>query len=141
MPKQDMQPGFEGGQADMTPASMISRTVAEANGIGMGKPASQGTEDNTVVAGATEFVGITVDEFFEGTEFEQYDQARLMVEGSIYVKAAGTVAAGDPVVYSSGWKTGGTAGTILDEARYDTSGSSGDLVVIRLWGTNITANS
>lgn len=133
--------GFVGAQADMTPSSMISRTVEDAAGIAMGLPVSQGTNDRGIVTGAAEFVGITVDEYAEGGAFEQYDQARLMTEGTIWVTAAGTVAAGDPVTYQAGWKTGGTTGRVLTDARYETSGVSGDLVVIRLWGAGNIANS
>jgi|SRR5690625_1017480 len=135
-----MQPGFEGGQCDMVPATLISRTVEDAAGIGMGLPVSQGTNDRGVTAGAANFVGITVNDYITES-FEQYEQARLMTEGTIWVRAAGAVSAGDSVTYASGWKTGGTTGQVLTNARYETSGGNGDLVVIRLWGAGSAANS
>lgn len=135
-----MDKGFVGGQCDMVPATLISRTVEDSAGIAMGLPVSQGTDDRGVTAGATNFVGITVNDYVNES-FDQYEQARVMTEGTIWVKAAGTVAAGDSVTYASGWKTGGTTGRVLSDARYETSGGSGDLVVIRLWGAGSVANS
>lgn len=135
-----MQPGFEGGQCDMVPATLISRTVEDATPIGMGQPVSQGTDDRGCTAGAAAFIGVTVNDYIN-ENFAQYEQARIMTQGTIWVRAAGTVAAGDPVTYQAGWKTGGATGRVLTDARYETSGANGDLVVIRLWGAGNIANS
>ena len=127
--------GIEGGISNMVPASFVSRQ-AEGADLEFGQPVKQGTNDKGCVKGvaAGDFVGISVQE--SGiANFAEDSEARIMTQGVIWVKAAGTVTAGDPVVYASGWKTAAT-GLTLTDARYDTGGKSGDLVQIRLWGTN-----
>lgn len=129
---------FEGSVSNMVPATFVSRVVDTA-AIGFGLPVKQGATNKACDAGiaAGDFVGITVSEAGIA-EFAKDTEARIMTQGVIWVKAAGTVEAGDPVSYDSGWKTGGTAVPQLEEARYETGGGNGDLVQIRLWGTNVS---
>lgn len=127
--------GFEGGISNMVPSTLISRHV-ETGPIAFGVPVKQGTGDKECVAGIADgdFVGITVSQG-DKDEYAEGDEARIMTEGVIWVKAAATVAAGQDVYYDSGWKGGASPGDIaLANARYDTSGNANDLVQIRLWG-------
>ncbi len=129
-----------GAQATMIPATIISRNVQGAP-IGFGKPVAQGTADKSVVSfgGAnTKFVGITLldrSAAGENDTFRVGDSARVITKGDIWVVAAVTVAAGDPVfVTSTGTLTNvGTDNTAITGARFDTSTTAnGQLAVVRL---------
>lgn len=132
--------------ANMEPAVFISRTVETAAGIGFGVPVQKGTADNgckIMGAGATEVLGITVRERSTRAEtpdvFAQYDSARLMRKGVLWVVVtdAGGVADGDPVWIKLADGTfsnadAGTAGSVkLGGARWDSSAANGELAKIR----------
>jgi hypothetical protein len=135
--------GFEGGISNMVPATFVSRVV-DTDAIAFGLPVKQGATAKSCAAGiaAGDFIGITTGEFGIG-QFEKDTEARIMTIGVIWVKAAVKLAAGNTVSYSSsGWGKAATAGnTVLDEARYDSGAELGELVQIRLWGTNTTAGA
>lgn len=134
-----MKTAIAGAISNMVPATLISRHVEEATGIDVGAPVQQGSSDRFILAGVTadSFVGITVRSQFK--EYEQRDEARVMTEGVIWVKAKAAVNAGDDPVYDGGWTNTGVGKPKLTQARYDTSGAAGELVQIRLWGTNAAA--
>lgn len=138
----------EGMIASQEEVNLISRTVETAAGVGFGKPVKQGAGDNGVTiadASTTDIVGITVRERSvrpaDGNMFEQYDSARLMTKGVIWVTVtdAGGVAAGDPVWLDlSGAGTFGNAdvglgnGLQLAGCRWDSSADNGELAKIRV---------
>lgn len=144
MPDQYRQDAaLEGGIVSMVPATMISRVVDTAD-IGFGLPVKQGATDKAVAEGIGEgdFLGVTVYEHGRST-FAKDSMARIMASGSVWVKAAVQVAAGDTPSYSAaGWgKATGSGNTLLLNARYDTSGAKDALVQLRLWGTEALAGS
>ena len=96
-----MRPAIEGALANMVPRTLISRTVESAAGVGFGKAVSQGTADKGVsVTPNTKFVGITVIDRSAGgigttgTGFAQYESARILTNGTVWVLANVAVAAG-----------------------------------------------
>lgn len=110
-------PAVPGQLVNMTQKRLISRTVEDPNGIGFGLPAFQGVNDKGIknTGTAAEFVGITVRERSlqaEANGFKQYDSARLIDDGPIWVAAPAAVNAGSPVTLG---------GVLIPGARYDTS--------------------
>jgi hypothetical protein len=124
--------------ANMVPATLISRTVEDAAGIGFGLPVAQGVNDKGVTAtlgSPIAIVGITVRErsvSAEADKFGQYEEARLMTKGVIWVVADDAVAAGDPVHVNGDGTFTNTGGTELPNARWDTSADADGLAQIRL---------
>ena len=126
--------------------NLISRTVETAAGIGFGLPVGQGTNDNGVIlseAGA-DYVGFTVRERSvdpaNPNEFAQYDTARIMTHGVIWVTVtdAGGVVAGDPVWVTeatgalSNADVGSGGGTNLAGCRWESTAVNGALAKIRV---------
>lgn len=141
----DIQPAATlGAQATMIPATIVSRNVETAAGIGFGRAVAQGAADKGIVlagAGATKIVGITLlDRSATGSAttpdaFRQRESARVLTKGDIWVTAAIAVAAGDPVyVTGAGALTSAAAdNTAIPGARWDTSTTAaGQLAVVRL---------
>lgn len=132
-----LAPAVAGAQATMVPATIISRNVEDADGIGFGVAVSQGDGDKGVTAGGAEFVGITLldrSAAGEGDTFRQGDSARVMTKGDIWVEAAGAVNAGDGVAVNAAgaFSAAGVEDDAIPGARWDTSATSGQLAVIRL---------
>jgi hypothetical protein len=133
--------------ANTEPSVLISRTVETAAGVAFGVPVRQGTGDNGVIvmgAGATNIVGITVRERSVNPDFpngfQQYESARLMRKGVIWVTVtdAGGVVAGDPVwvteatgVFSNA-DVGSGGGLRINNARWENTAANGDLAKIRV---------
>lgn len=135
----------EGAQATMIPATIISRNVETAAGIGFGRAVAQGAADKGIVllsATDSDFVGITLlDRSAAGTPtnpdgFPQRSSARVMTKGDVWVVASVAVAAGDAVyvVPATGAFTNvSTSNTAVPGARWDTSTTAaGQLAVVRL---------
>lgn len=140
-----LSPGVVGAQATMLPATIISRNVEPANGLGFGVAVAQGTTDKGIVAfggSANKFVGITMlDRSAVSTtaapdSFAQRSSARVMTIGDIWVQASVQVAAGDPVylVAATGLFTNvATDNVAVLNARFDTSTTGANqLAVVRL---------
>ncbi|MCD9096188.1 structural cement protein Gp24 [Luteimonas fraxinea] len=141
----DIQPAATlGAQATMIAATIVSRNVETAAGIGFGRAVAQGATDKGIVlagTGATKIVGITLlDRSATGSAatpdaFRQRESARVMTKGDIWVTAAVAVAAGDAVyVTGAGALTNvDTSNTAIPGARWDTSTTAaGQLAVVRL---------
>ena len=136
----DEQPvAVRGAIGTMLPAALISRTVEDAAGIGFGVAVEQGVGDNgcKVFDGGT-VLGITVlDRSATGVdEFAQYESARVMVKGHIWVPAATGAQAGDLVYVrpSNGdfQDVNTNSGVQIANARWETSAGAGELALIRL---------
>jgi len=126
--------------------NLISRTVETAAGIGFGLPVGQGSDDNGVVVSAAgvDYIGFTVRERSVNPdnpdEFSQYDDARIMTHGVIWVTVtdAGGVSAGDPVWVTeatgalSNADVGSDGGTNLAGCRWESSAANGALAKIRV---------
>lgn len=131
-----MDAGRVGAIADTGTKTLISRT-AEVGAVGFGLPVAQGVADNgahKAKTGDTAILGITVRE--RSATDDQWavgESMRVMTQGVIWVEAAATVAAGDPVHVLVDTATfSNAAGVVIAGARYDSSGTSGDLVKVRL---------
>lgn len=134
-----MRKAVPGMIADMVPASFISRNVETAAGLPFGRPACQGVDDGGCIlstTGATKLLGISVRErslVAEADKFLQYEAARLMVEGAIWVVPSVDVVAGDIVhfiVATGVWAK--TGGVLVPNSRWETSGLAGTLAVIHM---------
>lgn len=135
-----IDPAFAGQIANMVPATLISRTVETAAGVALGTAVEQGTEDYGCIAfaGGGAVVGIAVRERSldpnTPDKFAQYDNARIMTKGSVWVTAAVAVDAGDDVyVTDAGAFTNVSSGnTQIVGARFDTSTTGEALAIVRL---------
>jgi len=146
---ENIRPAVAGAQADMTPSTILSRTVEPADGIGFGVVVQQGdndkgcTDDLTDMT-ATSYVGITVIDRGvpalvggDADTYRQYDSARVMTKGTIWVATDGAVAAGDDVTVTLATGALGTAAVgagvvAIPNARWETSTTGAGLAVIRL---------
>lgn len=94
--------GVAGAIVDMIPKTLISRTVEVPAGIAFGVPVYRGTGDKGVVSTGTaaNYIGFTVlDRSVRiGDVFSQYESARIMTDGQIWVVAPTAVADGAAVV-------------------------------------------
>lgn len=131
---------YEGQIANQIPATLISRVVEPSAGLGFGVPVKQGTADNEADAfdGSGDVLGITVRERSldanDPDEFAQYDNARIMTKGAIWVTVAVAVNAGEDVyVTSAGAFTNVSSGnTQITGAKFDTSTTGEALAIVRL---------
>jgi hypothetical protein len=131
----NISPARAGFIADMTQADLISRTVENAGGIAFGFPVAQGVADKGCIPFAgTKFLGFAVRErsVVSGEQFAQYDSARVMIKGPIWVNASVAVAAGDPVyVTAAGLVTNVASGnTAVPNARFSSSTTGAALAEI-----------
>lgn len=138
-----LDPAVVGLIGNMVPATMISRTVEDASGIGFGIATAQGAEDYGCKAfgsGDTAILGITCRErsidAVNPDKFAQYDNARVMVKGCVWVTASVAVDAGDPVyvIPSTGAfaKSNASSAVQIAGARWETSTSGAALALVRL---------
>lgn len=138
--------------ANEEPVVLISRTVADAAGIGFGKVVQEavadGTKDGQCTADldtadmdAYKFLGITVRERSVRPEtpnmFAQYESARIMRKGVIWVEVAGAVKAGEDVTVTLATGVLGTAAVApgiiaIPNARWDSSTTGAGLAKLRL---------
>lgn len=136
-----MRKAVAGQRVDMIPATMISRNVESAAGIGFGLPVGRGANDDACklwTNGAT-FLGITVRERSinpetQADKFAQYESARIMTKGSIWVVAGAAVSDGEPVylVAATGVFTNVSSSNIAINAIFDSSAGNGELVKVRM---------
>lgn len=130
----------EGMVLNMEPNDIVSRECEDAEGVGFGKVAVQGTADNQVVdsEATAKFVGIAVlDTTKPDSKYNQYDTAAIMKKGVIVVAAGAAVAPGDPVYYvpATGVLTNtdnSSANTLIDGATWETSRDAANLAALRL---------
>lgn len=129
---ENIRPGLPGMIVDMIPKTLISRTVEASAGLAFGVPVMQGTADKAgraAAAGdtAAKFIGISVRDRSvkaEANQYSQYESARVMTKGAIWVTASVQVAAGDPVYFvpaSGVWTNVATSNVAVPGARFDTS--------------------
>ena len=141
---ENMDAARAGMIANTEPSVLISRNAEDADGMGFGRAAVQGTADKgckKTEAGDAAILGISVRERSvdaDTDKFKQYDSVRLMTKGPIWVDASVAVDAGDPVWVTvlSGAFTNVDAGSSLTvkiaNARWDTSTTGAALAVVRL---------
>ncbi len=128
----NIRPGLPGMIVDEVPKTLISRTVEASAGLAFGIPVIQGTADKAGRAATTgdtaaDFVGISVRDRSvkaEANQYSQYESARVMTEGAIWVTASVQVAAGDLVYFvpaTGVWTNIATSNVQVPNARFDTS--------------------
>lgn len=142
-----MPGGVAGRIVNTEPNTLISRTVETAAGVGFGLPVAQGTNDKgckVMEAGDTEVVGFTVEDRSvdpnDPDTFAQYDSARLMRKGVLWVTVtdAGGVSPGDAVWVTlatgalSNADVGSDGGLQLPGCRWETSAANGALAQLRV---------
>ena len=125
--------------ANMETSNTITRLCEDSGGVGFGKALFQGTNDNQVTATASAaFIGISIKDVtaIDDTAdlYPQYDNVAVLNKGVVWVLAGGTVAAGEAVYVdgSGDFIESASGATALSGVTFDSSGSDGDLVRIRL---------
>lgn len=138
--KNEMDKGVAGAIANTENSNIISRTVEDADGIAFGLAVAQGDNDKgcrAVTTGDTAFVGVTVLDRTAGDlngngKFKQYESARVLEEGVIWVEVTEAVAAGDAAAVDLATGKFNKAGAEMAGARFETSAASGGLAQLRL---------
>lgn len=143
---ENMRVAVAGMIANMEPVTLISRNVETAAGIGFGKVVQQGTRDEGCIVDLTGFdadkyLGITVRERSVRPEtpdlFAQYESARIMRKGVIWVTVAAAVTAGTDVTVTTATGVLGStavgAGVVaIPGARWESSTAGAGLAKVRL---------
>ena len=114
-----------------------SRTVEDAAGIAFGLAVAQGANDKGIRAvktGDTKFVGITALDLSsrDDSKFLQYESARILKKGVIWVGVTENVNAGDDVAVDLATGKFNKSGAKYPNARFETSGVAGGLAQVEL---------
>lgn len=123
--------------ANMEMKNIISRNVESAGSIEFGVPVARGATDDGCIPFVTggKFLGIVaLDRSVRASTpngFGQYESARILTKGVIWVKAEVAVVAGEPVTLTAAGKFSNTGGTAIP-AVWDSSVGIGGLAKVRL---------
>jgi hypothetical protein len=139
------QRGLLGQIASEERAGKISRTVENAAGIKFGQPAQRGLADHGAApfAAGGKFLGIAVltpavlPDAAQTDGYAQFVTGAFLTAGQMYVRAGGTVTAGDAVYYgpaTNAYVSAAGTGIVgpIPDCLFDTSGGNGDIVEISL---------
>lgn len=139
-----IEAAFLGMQGSMVPATFISRTVAEGETLAAGVPvAIDATERRQCKKSASQagFLGFHCVVSTDDTKAE-FESARIMTQGVIYIKSATDVVAGDLVGLNASGVIGKAAAItyryVIAGAQFDDAATAGELVPVRMIGTQIT---
>lgn len=129
--------GVAGSIATTENRDIKSRTVEDAAGIAFGLAVAQGANDKgirAVKAGDTKFVGITALDLSSRNDgkFLQYESARILKKGVIWVEVTENVKAGDDVAVDLATGKFNKSGAKYPNARFETSGVAGGLAQVEL---------
>ena len=129
--------GVAGSIATTENRDIKSRTVEDAAGIAFGLAVAQGANDKgirAVKAGDTKFVGITALDLSsrDDAKFAQYESARILKKGGIWVEVTEDVKAGDDVAVDLATGKFNKSGAKYPNARFETSGVAGGLAQVEL---------
>ena len=129
--------GVAGSIATTENRDIKSRTVEDAAGIAFGLAVAQGANDKgirAVKAGDTKFVGITALDLSsrDDAKFVQYESARILKKGGIWVEVTEDVKAGDDVAVDLATGKFNKSGAKYPNARFETSGVAGGLAQVEL---------
>lgn len=139
----NIRAAVRGAIANMVPATLISRSVEDAAGIGFGVAVTQGTADGGCTAfgsGDTYIMGVTVRERSidanDVDEFGQYTDARIMTKGCVWVPVATGCSAGDAAFVrpSNGdfQDSNANSAVAITGGVWDTSAEAGELALLRM---------
>ena len=137
------------------PHDIVSRAVETAAGIGFGVAVARGTDADKQIdlAGSADFLGITIRSLEKegaantaATQWNENETAGVLRKGYIWAVCPAGCVPGNAVKYTDG--TGvldaGAAGageTQLDGATWETTAAAGELAVIRLETSAVTAGA
>lgn len=129
--------GVAGSIATTENRDIKSRTVEDAAGIAFGLAVAQGVNDKGIRAvktGDTKFVGITALDLSsrDDSKFLQYESARILKKGVIWVEVTEDVSAGDDVAVDLATAKFNKAGAKYPNARFETSAVAGGLAQVEL---------
>lgn len=136
--------GLPGQIASEEKCNKVSREVETAAGIKFGQPAQRGTAAHGVAILSTgDFLGLAVlnpavpADSDNPDAYPQYFTGAFMTQGTMYVTAGATVAAGDPVYFltASGKYTNtdnSAANPAIPDAYFEEGGADGSIVQISL---------
>lgn len=129
--------GVAGSIATTENRDIKSRTVEDAAGIAFGLAVAQGVNDKGIRAvktGDTKFVGITALDLSsrDDSKFLQYESARILKKGVIWVEVTEAVNAGDDVAVDLATGKFNKSGAKYPNARFETSGVAGGLAQVEL---------
>lgn len=129
--------GVAGSIATTENRDIKSRTVEDAAGIAFGLAVAQGANDKGIRAvktGDTKFVGITALDLSsrDDGKFLQYESARILKKGGIWVEVTEAVNAGDDVAVDLATGKFNKAGAKYPNARFETSAVAGGLAQVEL---------
>lgn len=129
--------GVAGSIATTENRDVKSRTVEDAAGIAFGLAVAQGANDNGVRAvktGDTKFVGITALDLSsrDDAKFLQYESARILKKGVIWVEVTEDVKAGDDAAVDLATGKFNKSGAKYPNARFGTSAVAGKLAQVEL---------
>lgn len=146
---------YPGQLADINSATLVSRSVEDANGADFGIAMSRGTDgEKQALVGIQSggFLGISVRSLSRESEeggsvkYRQNATAALLSDGFIFARCPSGCNPGDEVFAdnATGVLDAGEAGageTQLDSATWETSTEAGGVGVIYLYGRDTTAGS
>ena len=129
--------GVAGSIATTENRDIKSRTVEDAAGIAFGLAVAQGVNDKGIRAvktGDTKFVGITALDLSsrDDAKFVQYESARILKKGVIWVEVTEDVKAGDDVAVDLATGKFNKSGAKYPNARFETSAVAGGLAQVEL---------
>ena len=129
--------GVAGSIATTENRDIKSRTVEDAAGIAFGLAVAQGANDKGIRAvktGDTKFVGITALDLSsrDDAKFVQYESARILKKGVIWVEVTEAVKAGDDVAVDLATGKFNKSGAKYPNARFETSAVAGGLAQVEL---------
>lgn len=129
--------GVAGSIATTENRDVKSRTVEDAAGIAFGLAVAQGANDKGVRAvktGDTKFVGITALDLSsrDDAKFLQYESARILKKGVIWVEVTEDVKAGDDAAVDLATGKFNKSGAKYPNARFETSAVAGKLAQVAL---------
>ena len=129
--------GVAGSIATTENRDIKSRTVEDAAGIAFGLAVAQGANDKGIRAvktGDTKFVGITALDLSsrDDAKFVQYESARILKKGVIWVEVTEDVKAGDDVAVDLATGKFNKSGAKYPNARFETSAVAGGLAQVEL---------
>lgn len=135
----NMRPALPGMLADMAPKTLISRTVEASGGLAFGVPVELTANESCKLFDGGTVHGVSVRErsTAAGTDkFSQYESARILTEGAVWVTVAQDVVAGDPVYVrpSNGdWQKDNTNSAVAYAgAVFETAASATGIARIRI---------
>lgn len=129
-----MAAGYPGMIADMSgPKDVASRNI-EAAEVAFGLAVGAGSADGSAKLGGNGFEGITVaDKSRDADKYDVGEAAGVIRKGAVWVKASTAVAPTDPVTFTAATGViGAGLVTTIDNAKFETSAASGELVRVYL---------